>query len=558
MSRIWRAFAAVLLLTLTLVLPAAPAAAAVSQLATHLGGLTLAPGGGQKLTLLWLRVASDSEAQHHFAVSLDYSKVAGFASVDLALAFDASAAAARSAGLTQTSGLARSSPATTSPSTTSDACAHSGTVISCAWDWYFPKTDLVLPIAYVVATPTDDATDGDEGTVTVAAKIDDDTTAGGDATIQVGTPVDLAAGAGQEIPAAPGANATISPSVSNPGTTAVDGAVLVMDASSLLGTTSYSNCRYGDDLVTCTFDDTIAAGSTYTLAQPFTLTPPADSIAGSVNETVTQWLTGSEYDDYLGLYPDTTDEYVGKAGTGAALELTESTSAAAQDAPQSDINSENDAAVYQLTVSGSGTPDLAAVGAKRQAAKIGDEVDIEVGLRNKSSGTLHPELYANNAVTALVQLPANTSALAADSRCAEHWYDGDRVEYLCTLGRSLAGGSDAAFAFALLVEKRRGTAGTVTVSDALSTTAASSTDNTAKITITAAGSDAGLPITGPDAVKTAFTGLALVVVGLLLTVRPPRRRVGAHAFVVGAHAFVVGAHAGGNRARVKRHEGSAR
>jgi len=55
---------------------------------------------------LWLWVATDSEADHHFVVSLDYGDAAGFATVDLALVFGASAAAR---------GIGALSSSTTSP-----------------------------------------------------------------------------------------------------------------------------------------------------------------------------------------------------------------------------------------------------------------------------------------------------------------------------------------------------------------------------------------------------------------------------------------------------------
>ena len=534
MSRIGRAFAAVLLLTFSLALPAGPAAAATPALEPHLGRVTLAPGGGEKLTLLWLRVATDTEAAHHFAITVDYGDVAGFATVDLALAFSASAAAARAADATPVA----------SSSDTSGPCENTGTAVTCAWDWYFPEADLVLPIAFVSARPTSDAADGDDGTVTVTAKLDDSTTGTSTSTIRVGTAVDLAAGASDEIGAAPGTTTPVTPPVSNAGAAAVDGAALVLAGpSSLLGATSYSNCRYGDDLIMCTFDTTIGAGESYTPSQPFTLTPPADSVPGSVGEFAAQWLTGAEYEDYVDIFPDDTDEYLGTPGTGEPLELTASTGTQSAP-PQSDVNSQNDAATYTMTVSGSETPDLAAIGATHSAA-VGSEIPIEVGMGNRGPGTLHPELYENNQMTAEVRLPANVTAIDIDTRCDEAGSDG--LTYTCTLSRALAPGDQDVFGFSVQLVSRDGEAGTVEVADTLASTSTSTTtstgasagkvgvraanaaNNTARIVLTASGSGAGLPITGPHVAGIGATGIALIVIGLLLSVRRGRRPVGAHA-----------------------------
>ncbi|WP_433299758.1 LPXTG cell wall anchor domain-containing protein [Actinoplanes sp. CA-030573] len=528
MARIGRALAAVFLLTFTLVLPADPAAAAGTTVAPHLGRITLAPGGAEKQTLLWLRVATTTEDERHFAVTVDYTDAAKFAKVDLALGFAAGAAAARAVN---TGALG------TAETGTGSDCTNTGSTVTCQWDWYFPATEVLLPVAIMTASPLSTATDQDSAAVTVTAKIDD-TAATDQSEIAVGTAVDLAADDGAEIPAAPGKTVDLLPTVHNAGTVAVEAPTLAISGpSALLGTTSYSNCRYGEDLILCSFDNaSVAAGATYAPAQPFTLEPPADSVPGSVGEYEAGWLTSSDYQDFLDILPsadtDDLDKYIGPFGTGAELQLNQVT--AAQDQPQSDVNNKNDSTTYTMTVSGTAMPDMAAIGAKR-TAKLGGTVDFEVGMLNRGPGTLHPELYYNNQLSALVRLPGNVTASDIDPRCEEASEDG--LAFLCALNRALGPGEKTMFSVSVDLDSRKGEAGSIDVADALATEtaasvgakAANAANNTAEIVVSATGSEATLPITGQRVAGTALSGLALIAIGLLLTVRRSRRRIGAHA-----------------------------
>jgi hypothetical protein len=375
-------------------------------------------------------------------------------------------------------------------------------------------------VALVVAAPTESAVTGDNGKVVVTAQIDDATPSAVEATVQVGEGVDLAAGSGQEIEAEPGGSASTTPTVSNTGSIPVDGVVMFMDADPrLLGDNSYSNCQYGDGEVVCSFDTTLAAGQSYAVSEPITLTPPADSVNGSQAQAVVQWMTSTEWADWRDALPD---DFLGDAGTGDPLELTPV--AEGQGAPQSDVEPENDTGTITLTVAGADEPDLAALGADVTAAP--SQVAIAVGTRNLGPGTLHPDLYPNNQVAAEIRLPGNVTAIGVDSRCGDH---GD--SYVCYATRTMAPGDRDTFTFALRVDDRKGSAGQIEVGDVLPSIAgvraAAQQNNVASIVIT--GSGAGLAVTGPNALRTAVTGAAFVVVGLLLAVRPRRRPIGAHA-----------------------------
>ncbi len=507
MGSILRLLAAILLLTLPA--GAAVAAPAESTLEPHLGGLTLAPGGPEKLTLLWVRATGDALTEHHFQVTVDYGAVAGFADVDMALG-----------ALSVTSKMRAADDIQSSPDTSDSPCTPEGTTFTCEWDDVLYTSDAMYAVALVVAEPKDSAVTGDSGKIQVTARIDDAAASAVEANVQVGEGVDLAAGTEQEVEAQPGGTASTTPVVRNAGSTPVDGVVMFLDADPrLLGDTSYSNCLYGDGEVVCSFDTTLAADQSYAVADPITLEPPADSVNGSQALAVVQWMTATEWADWKDALPE---GFLGDAGTGDPLELTEV--AAAQGAPQSDVEPRNDSGTITLTVTGADDPDLAALGAHVSGAS--SEVAIAVGTRNLGPGTLHPDLYPNNQVAAEIRLPGNVTAVDVDPRC------GDRGDgYVCYATRPMAPGGRDTFTFALRVDGKNGSAGQIEVADVLPSIAgvkaAAQENNVASIVVT--GSGAVLPVTGPDALRHAAEGAAFVVVGLLLAVRRHRRPVGAHA-----------------------------
>ena len=310
-----------------------------------------------------------------------------------------------------------------------------------------------------------------------------------------------------------------------------------------MGESSYKNCQYGTGAFVCTFDTTINAGSSYALSSPIKFTAPADSVPGSQSQAVVSWMTATEWEDLADVLPD---GYLAEAGTDDPLELEES--ASSQSTPQSDVLPDNDTSVVTLTVTGSGVPDMAAIGTRVTGAS--SEVTIRVGTANAGPGTLHPDIYPNNRVTSLVTLPGNVKATKVDDRCEP----AGTGKYLCNTSTTLAPGDQEYFGFVLKLKTSQGTAGQIEVGDVLPSItgvqAAADGNNVASIVVTGTGGsggggDGGLPTTGSDAVDTAVAGFGLVILGALMTVRRSQRLVYPHA---------VGETGRGRRRREPRHD----
>jgi hypothetical protein len=540
MASILRVLAALSLLAL----PAAPAAAAPAETTVQpfVGRITLAPGSPEKLTLLWLRVSAPETAEHHISLTLDYSGIASFATVDFAL--------------TTANSDAMPSATSSSGSAAADAtgpCTTAGTAFTCEWDDLIYESDTKLAYAGLVsATPKDTATTGVEGELQVTAKIDDGAAASATSVVRVGEAVDLDAGDAAEVTAAAGGTTSVTPVIRNGGATTIEGAVLVFAASpQLLGATNYRNCQYGDGTVACTFDTALEQGASYRLSSPFQLRPPTDAVPGSQAPAVAQWTTASEWEDFAEVVDD---DFWGESGTGGELEL-EPVAGSQAAAPQSDVTPLNDTTVITLTVSGSREPDLAAVGTKVTKAK--SQVTIRVGAANRGPGTLRPSLFGNNQVPALVRLPTNVTAVQVDPRCDEV----ATRTYVCATTTTLRPDDREYFNFVLHVDKASGKGGQIEVADTLPTITSTRSgsrlktkagtavspkagtevgakatglaNNVAQIVVTSTGgSGGGLPITGSAGsavVGTASAGLGLVALGSLLATRRPQRPVYAHA-----------------------------
>jgi hypothetical protein len=530
-----RSILRILTVALLLAVPVAPAAAAPASptIEPHLGTITLAPGGPEKITLLWLRITAAPQTEHRFTLTVDHSDVTDFAAVELIVDPDSDtglAAAARKS----------SAPASTASAGESGPCSTTASTVSCSWHGAVHESDMLALAALVSVKPTSSAAVGDEGTIMTHARIDDREIATTESAVRVGEGVDLAAGDTQEVAAAAGGTASATPVIRNAGTTAATGVAVVVDAApDLLGASSYSNCRYGGGTFICTFDDTLAAGGSYELTSPIRLGPPAGSVPGSVAQVLVHWLTAADLADLIEAIPD---GLLGDPGTGAALGLTPLATGQAE--PQSDTEPLNDAGTITLTVTGSDDPDIAAVGAEVTAGADGTAT-IDVGSRNIGPGTLRPDLYPNNELPSVVSLPGNVSALVVDPRC-DPTGDG---RYICSADTTLPPGSRLDYGFALRVDTSQGEAGQVQVANVLPSfagvRATAQDNNVARIVVTGSGgAGGGLPITGPGALGLAVAGLGLVAAGALLTVVLIRRPVCAHA--------------GGESGRGRRRKGTAR
>jgi hypothetical protein len=496
MASILRVLAALFLLALPA--GAASAAPAESTIEPQLGTLTIAPGSPEKLTILWLRITATPSVEHHFSLKLDFSDVASFATVEVYLNGTDSVGAGEA------------------PVVPSGPCARTPTSFTCEWDETIYTSQTLSYIALLSAEPKATAVTGDSGEIVTSAQIDGGTPSTSRSTVRVGEAVDIAAGGAQEVSATAGSTASTTPVVRNTGNAPIDRSVMFVEASpELLGKSSYRNCRYGKGALVCTFDTALNAGSSYAVSSPIKLTPPADSIPGSQAQAVVSWMTATEWEDLADVLPA---GYLTETGTDDPLDLEET--AASQSTPQSDVQADNDTGVVTLTVTGSGAPDMAAIGTKVTGARSG--VIIRVGTANAGPGTLRPDLYPNNRVTALVTLPGNVKAAQVDPRCAA----AGTGKYLCDTSTTLEPGDQEYFGFVLNLKKSHGTAGQIEVGDVLPSItgvqAAAEANNVAEITVTGTGGSgggSGLPVTGSDAIDTAVLGFGLVILGTLLTVR---------------------------------------
>ncbi|MFF5084672.1 hypothetical protein ACFY36_47175 [Actinoplanes sp. NPDC000266] len=510
---IGRAAAALLLV----LLPATPASAAPATptAEAHLGRITVAPGGPVRGTLLWLRAENIAEDDtHRVALSLDLGNAEKLAEFDLSLTnFGTTAAGTVADEVDDVVSTAPDGP-----------CRATGPVIECVWtDAFF--ADGTLPVAALIARPRAKVETGDTAEIELTARIGDGPARTTRAEIRVGEAVDLDAGAHQDVSARPGSRAKVTPKVRNSGSKAVEGAVLYLHADGrLLEKSSFSNCRYTEDQIVCTFDEPLRPGRTYRTSAPLTLRPPADSAAGSQSDLMHQWFTPT---DFEAIAESNLWDEPGEPGTGAPLTLEELV--AAQAAPQSDVQPENDYAGVTLTVTGSLKRRAVAVGAHPSSA-VGDRLTIGAGALWRGPGRLQPDLYPNNTLLSVVRLPGNVEPVEVDERC---WDKEEPGLYVCADREALGPGQRQMFAFTVETEKPCGDAGSVEVTDVQpeinAWRAGRRDDGTAAITVTVPGARCALPITGPGELWAAGAGAALVAVGLLLAVRRRRSAVCAHA-----------------------------
>ncbi|MBU2670077.1 hypothetical protein KOI35_41885 [Actinoplanes bogorensis] len=506
MSLVSRVLAVSLLLVLLPLHPAA-AAATTATAEPRLSRVTLAPGGPERGSLLWVHTDNvEPYADQRLEVTVELGAAAAFTETDLVSMVNSNTIELVVAGVPS------APPRPPSP------CVRTGTKFACSWTTSYNAAKSVDVAAVLLVKPTAAAKTGDSAEVTVTARLGDGPIGTSTSIVQVGVGVDLVAGQTPKVKAAPGKTVKVVPAVRNNSATTATGVTLFIDADArLLAPTSYRNCRYGLVMI-CTFDTALAAGRTYALARPLLLRSPADTVPGSATEVIHGWATKDEWED------ESLGDQIGTPGTGAPLTLTPVASAQAEP-PQADVNPENNYAVTKFTVAGKGFPVLSAIGSARESA-VGSELQLSPGLMNFGPGTLRPTLFTNNALPVAVRLPANVTSAGSDD-CVS---DSDDV-YYCSLQRDLGPGQRATFAFAAEVTDGCGDPGKVSVPDRLVTADYNPrTKHTATLSVTVAGATCvALPITGPRAAWTALAGLALVTAGLVLALRRTRRAVCAHA-----------------------------
>ena len=425
------------------------------------------------------------------------------------------------------------------------SCGRSGTVISCTLTGHFelePGTNLVALMALEVTGKAGAAQDA-HGKLAFSARLDDLPEVTTASTVTIGEGVDLAGVISTPRTVAAGANVDAGLRVSNVGTTPVKSVVLVMLGwdPSLSPGAGFGNCRYGI-LTVCTFDDELAAGTTYELTTPMRLKIPADAAAGSRASALGGWYTPADFRELIDTAPDLDEETLGPKGTGPAVGLraVPAKSAARAAASQVDTDPKNNILVSEFVVGGPRT-DLAAVGAT-VTGEPGDKVPARVGFRNNGPGTLYHWTFENTDPGTRVVVPAGVRAVTVDERCFPLLWEGDEPdditedltgasEYLCMLeqGATKAKASSL-FDFTVQVrENPSAAAGKVVINDEFFVVDGAldrdSSNDSVAITVAVGGAGGGLPVTGANAGLLGAGGAALLLAGAagLLLVR--RRRV---------------------------------
>lgn len=397
---------------------------------------------------------------------------------------------------------------------------------------------------WAYAEAGDDAVVGESGTIRATLAADGIAPVTHDARVRVAESVDLKAGPELRATAAPGASVDAPLIVSNAGDKAITGAAVLFDHDfSLDSTNRYSNCLYvGDELASCTFDQTLEVGKTYSAAM--SLKVRADTLAPGDAYAYRGWLTPAELED-LHSYLESQGITPGTPGTGDVLTLSERPAARAV---QSDPNPEDNWGSVEIEVTGRSGVDLAAVGAELTAA-AGDEITVPVGARSVGKATLDFSRVGGPAAVTMVTMPAGTTVLDAAEECypvvrGEVDFDAPgkpgAAKYWCSSDYIFVAGTAEIYEFKLRVDRIAGrTAGTVTVNEPCECERfrgdIDKSNDKAAIVITSGaaggGGDGGgngdggeLPITGPAGTTLAAAGAALLVLGVAGFLLARRRR----------------------------------
>jgi hypothetical protein len=260
------------------------------------------------------------------------------------------------------------------------------------------------------------------------------------------TGVSLLAGAPQELSAAVGDNVDVTLSVTNTGSTALDGVAVYFGTNyGFEATGQFANCTYDTGQPrACTFGETLQPGTSYRFVMPYRVR--SDTYApGGLNGQFS-WLTTAELARQTGL---------GTAGSGATLQLQEG-----------EKLGESSAGGWQsvdVKVTGTNGADLTAIGDSVSGA-VGDVVDAEVGVHNNGPATLDWTMTGSSPGYVLVTPPAGTSVVSSPG-CS---LADDKRHYECDTANQFRAGATKTWIFTLKITQvvSGGAAGVVAVNPA--------------------------------------------------------------------------------------------
>ncbi|MGW3786402.1 LPXTG cell wall anchor domain-containing protein [Micromonospora chokoriensis] len=416
-------------------------------------------------------------------------------------------------------------------------CDVSATKLHCETD----VEEEQSPSFDYMVTAKDDAKPGQKGSLAISM------TAGGKtakatADITIAEGVDLVGDPTVESSGAPGGTAGLPAVVRNASETAVEGAVLVIQAEYLAAYGGdFSNCTTDEWGMTsfCTFDTKIEPGRSYKLAGnlPIKLAPEART--GARFPVLLDWWTT---DDWNVAFKDWFVDV--KPGKGGKLRLVEQSMQTAR-VPQTDLDRSNNTTVGTVRVTGNNHADLATKGATASGKK-GDVVTVEPSFTNLGPAVLE---YLGQATPGIqledlpvrVSVPAGTTVVEAPGDCVPFvpvkewnpwdaaWGEPGAKEYACQVLESWKD-DDTSYSFGLRIDKvvpdAAGALTTALIGDP------NKSNNTAKIVINPTSTDGGngnggggngggqgddnggLPVTGQSTGLIAGLGALLLAAGV--------------------------------------------
>ncbi|MET0426561.1 MAG: hypothetical protein ABW046_22025 [Actinoplanes sp.] len=314
--------------------------------------------------------------------------------------------------------------------------------------------------------------------------------------------------------------------VRNTGTEDVTGlGVIMIGESGLQPLTRYRNCEVDPDPelggVICLFDQTFAAGTTFTLPEstPLQVKLAADA-GGPYTYGAAVIAVGLTDDDF---------SFSTKSGPTLKLEETED-----EDAPD-DINVDDNVASFGVPV-GKSAADSAAIGATFEGS-VGDEKTVRVGVRNLGPTGVIPwdlEWFP----TVQVTVPTGIELTGVDESCVPgldasaddfDFFDAGTVsgrDYTCFVMDRLGKNGTALFSFTGEITDGEHSAGEVVVDGGVQD--GKPANDKAAFGVEAKGSGGaggGLPVTGTPVGLVALAGGALLIAGATAIIVVRRRRI---------------------------------
>ncbi|MEU8154552.1 LPXTG cell wall anchor domain-containing protein [Micromonospora sp. NPDC048986] len=490
------------------------AAPAAGDLDFFAHDVVVAPGGPAKGSNLFARPRASNSEWGEYTVTVDRSKVAGFADVR-----DANSAA---------------------------PCTESGAILTCKVvaeenDYYTYITMVNLVVRAKKSAMLDQQgeikftiTDGGGGSATYHSSV------------SIGEGVDLA-GIEQrlELTGPLGGTLDVPLTVANRGEKAVNSVVLFFEGGYGYGPSKrYKNCEYSPadafrHAFACRFPNPIEPGGAARLDSSFGFTVPTDDPAPNGHTGVARWFTPADWEEFQSFNP----ARLGQQGTEGELRL-EPVGLQSR-SRQTDVNDQNNGTGMRLQVSGDQGAEVAALVTPTTATgEVGATVALKVGYVNNGPAAVNVDGAKDLRARTVLSLPSGVTAVRVPMTCSSHgdWVPGKlgAKVYHCIEHKRLAQGEKMGYEFGVRLDE----AGTRAAQVQLTFDAGvdlNPANDSAKVTIIASAdggsenpggddgqgggdTDGSLPITGAKAGLTAAIGGVLLAAGAAGFVATRRRR----------------------------------